>query len=430
MEWRSEFDALPGVCRCLSRRSAHLITRLPRRDAFMNQRRRPMLRGRSTIVLPLLVVLALPTGTRPPLRRSPMAATQSETGMHTPWPHWGIRQPHRFPAGQPPQLAATHMAMVQIAVYDAVNSITGGFAPQPNCLRHHRRLEERGGGNRGARRARRFGTGSSSAAAAGRDRPAERAVRRPAGEHCRWSRQGGRDRSRAAAAAAILIERDGDGRYVPFSFTQGTDPGVWRPTSGVSDPYAFMANVRPFALNSSSQFRTDGPKRLKSPAYAREYKEVKKVGSATSVRTPEQQALADFYTVSPLELFNRAFRGLTDERGLSLAKEARLFAMLNVAGADALINCWNDKEFFHFWRPITAIQEGNADGNPRTKGDTGWNSYVTTPPYPEHSSGYNCVTAAYMHTARLLREQPDRPQCAKPGDRSDTGVLPLHPGGE
>ena len=177
--------------------------------------------------------------------------------------------------------------------------------------------------------------------------------------------------ARAAAAAAILIERDGDGRYVPFSFTQGTDPGVWRPTSGVSDPYAFMANVRPFALNSSSQFRTDGPKRLKSPAYAREYKEVKKVGSATSVRTPEQQALADFYTVSPLELFNRAFRGLTDERGLSLAKEARLFAMLNVAGADALINCWNDKEFFHFWRPITAIQEGNADSNPRTKGDTG-----------------------------------------------------------
>ena len=74
--------------------------------------------------------------------------------------------------------------------------------------------------------------------------------------------------------------------------------------------------------------------------------------------------------------------------------------MLNVAGADALINCWNDKEHFYFWRPITAIQEGGADGNPKTKGDTAWTSYVTTPPYSDHSSGYNAVTAAYMHTAR------------------------------
>ncbi len=194
--------------------------------------------------------------------------------------------------------------------------------------------------------------------------------------------------------------RDGDGRYVPFTFTEGTEPGEWRPTSGVSDPFAFMAFVRPFALESSSQFRTDGPKPLKSRAYTREYKEVKRVGSATAVRTPEQQALADFYTVSPLELFNRAFRGLTEERGLTLAKEARLFAMLNVAGADALINCWNDKEHFYFWRPITAIQEGDADANPRTKGDPAWTSYVTTPPYSDHSSGYNSMTAAYMNTAR------------------------------
>ena len=98
---------------------------------------------------------------------------------------------------------------------------------------------------------------------------------------------------------------------------------------------------------------------------------MKKVGSATSVRTPEQQALADFYTVSPVELFNRAFRGLTDERGLSLAKEARLFAMLNVAGADALINCWRRQGVL----PLLASDHRNPGGQrrrqPRTKGDTG-----------------------------------------------------------
>ena len=113
-----------------------------------------------------------------------------------------------------------------------------------------------------------------------------------------------------AAAAAILAERDDDGRYVPFTFSEGTERwGVATHDERSDRPFAFMAFVRPFALESSSQFRTDGPKPLKSRAYAREYREVKRIGSTTSDRTPGQQALADFYTVSPVELFNRGFRG-------------------------------------------------------------------------------------------------------------------------
>ena len=93
---------------------------------------------------------------------------------------------------------------------------------------------------------------------------------------------------------------------------------------------------------------------------------------------------------------------IAEERGLSLVDEARLFAMVNIAGADALINCWSDKEAFGFWRPITAIREGDNDGNRKTDGDTGWTPFVTpgTPPYPDHPSGYNCVTGAMMHSAR------------------------------
>ena len=121
-----------------------------------------------------------------------------------------------------------------------------------------------------------------------------------------------------------------------------------------------------------------------------------------SPRTDKQTAVARFYTVHPVELFNRTFRAIAEERGLSLVEEARLFAMLNIAGADSLINCWNDKLTFSFWRPITAIHEGDDDGNRRTAGDEGWTSFLPTPSYPDHASGYNCVTGAMMHTAEAF----------------------------
>ena len=89
-----------------------------------------------------------------------------------------------------------------------------------------------------------------------------------------------------------------------------------------------------------------------------------------SPRSPEQEAVARFYNVSPVELLNRTFRTISETEGLSLVEDARLFGMLNVAGADTIINCWNDKRFHAFWRPITAIHEGDNDGNKKTIGDT------------------------------------------------------------
>ena len=126
---------------------------------------------------------------------------------------------------------------------------------------------------------------------------------------------------------------------------------------------------------------------------------MKALGAPASARTPRQEAIARFYTVHPVELFNRTFRVIAEERGLSLVDEARLFAMVNMSGADGLINCWSDKAAFSFWRPITAIHNGDDDGNARTAGDQGWTSFLATPPYPDHPSGYNCVTSAMMHTA-------------------------------
>lgn len=214
----------------------------------------------------------------------------------------------------------------------------------------------------------------------------------------------------------MLADRAGDGRYPtsnPFTFTQGTAIGQWRPTNGVSDPFAWVARVRPFTLLSTSQFRTAGPNAVTSAAYAADYAQVKALGAATGgSRTAAQTALATFYIPNPVEMFNRTFRTVSTSMSLDAAEQARLYAMLNLAGADALINCWDDKEAWDFWRPVTAIKLGGADGNPATTGDPAWEPFISTipgpvagtflptPPYPDHPSGYNCLTSSMMNTAR------------------------------
>jgi hypothetical protein len=308
-------------------------------------------------------------------------------------------------AGLAPTVLAINMGMVQGAVYDAVNSIDGGHEPYLAGLppapptasldaavatAAHDVLMGIGGGN------------VPALPQVVRDRI-----------HALWiadlleipdgsSKEQG-IAAGAAAAAAMLAARANDGRYGPFRFTPGTGAGEWRPTlpAFVNDPNAWVARVTPFTLESPSQFQTNGPRRLAGNAYAREYNEVKSLGAANSVRSPEQEAVARFFNVNPTELIDRTFRGISEREGLTLVEDARLFAMMNVAAADAAINCWNDKAFFSNWRPITAIQEGANDGNPRTVGDAGWLPLEPTPPYPDHASGYNCQSGSMMNAAKL-----------------------------
>jgi hypothetical protein len=205
-----------------------------------------------------------------------------------------------------------------------------------------------------------------------------------------------------AAAAAMLAERANDGRFPasPFMFTPGTEPGQWRPTGSGNDPNAWVAKVTPFVVESNEQFLSKGPHDMKSGIYAKEYNEVKALGAAVgSSRTPEQTALALFYTQNPVEMFNRSFRAYVVGQGLGLEEQADFFALLNTAGADGHITCWEDKAHWSFWRPVTAINLGDTDGNPNTEADPAWTSLVPSPPYPDHSSGYNCVTGAFMEIA-------------------------------
>ena len=207
----------------------------------------------------------------------------------------------------------------------------------------------------------------------------------------------------AAAAAAMLANRQGDGRLGPFRFIAGTEAGEWRPVLPAfgSDPNAWIAKMRPFTLRRNSQFRPEGPPDLSSDQYTAEYNEVKALGAANgSSRTTEQNATAAFFAENVIPLWNRTMRTIAINEDLSIDDSARLFGMIGIAGADTIIDCWDSKAYYSNWRPITAIREGDHDGNPDTVGQGDWLPLLPTPPYPEAASGYNCYTGAVMYSAR------------------------------
>jgi hypothetical protein len=216
-----------------------------------------------------------------------------------------------------------------------------------------------------------------------------------------------------AAAAAMIAFRQGDGFMANFTPSIGTGAGDWRPLgwplAPVYDPDSWVANAKPFLLESPSQFRGDGPNPLTSAAYAEEFNEVKELGAVDSAkRTPDQTAAAVFWQFAPAALWNRLARDLSGRYGLSQADEARLFAEINLGGADAAIECWNNKYYFKFWRPRAAIQEADTDGNPATIADPNWeplftpstatNPPLVTPPFPDYPSGHGCLSGAVLNT--------------------------------
>ena len=202
-------------------------------------------------------------------------------------------------------------------------------------------------------------------------------------------------------AAGILLFRATDGRDAVVTYTPGSGPGVWNPT-----PPAFLpaqapevAQVRPWTLNSPSQFRAEPPPDLTSDTWVRDYNETKSVGVATgSTRTPEQTDLARFISDQPVLQWNRAWRGISASQGLMLVDNARLFALLTTAVSDAMIACWDSKFYYNFWRPVTAIRAGDTDGNTQTGPNPSWIGLVVTPNHPEYPAAHGCFSAAATET--------------------------------
>jgi hypothetical protein len=303
------------------------------------------------------------------------------------------------------------IAMVQGAVYDAVNALRPRYEPYLLDL--------------AALHARPFGSRKAAIATAAHHvlveiaAPAQVAGLDSAYTATMATIPNGRVKNEglrvgAAAAAAMLTARDDDGFIAPFSFVIGSDPGDWRPlTPTALDPDAWVGNLTPFLIESPSQFRSAGPNALTSAAYAEEFAEVKEVGALnSSTRTADQTTAAIFWQAPPAALWNRLARDLSAEHDISVAKEARLLAMINLAAADGAIACWNEKYYWNFWRPRAAIQEAGTDGNPATVADPAWEPLfhpstattppLITPPFPEHPSGHGCVSGAVLHTLRAF----------------------------
>jgi hypothetical protein len=206
------------------------------------------------------------------------------------------------------------------------------------------------------------------------------------------------------AAARIVALRTGDGRgaNVPYTYPTSTEPGVWIPTPPAFVPPAtpWVGQMVPFTMQNASQFLpVNGPPDLGSQQWAREYNEVKLLGAAnSSVRTAAQTEIALFWTANPVATYFGAFGQLAIDRHLSLSKSARLLAMLSVAFTDGGIGCWNAKYHFSFWRPVTAIPNGDIDGNPETEADPTWLPLAPTPPHPEFPAAHGCATGAIAKT--------------------------------
>jgi hypothetical protein len=364
----------------------------------------PLTQFKKISILPLLIAVAFVA-----LTSSPVARADAVTD-------WNLIASNAIvvTAGQPPPVSALSFAMVHGAVYDAVNAIDRGHQPylvQPPSNP----------------------TDSKEAAAATAAFrvlvgfpdlpglfPAQLSTLQPVYDAYIAGLPDNPPGSRAAGIAigettarAMLTARQNDGRFGPPPTLYPPAPGIWRPTppNYANDPAPWVGNVRPFIVSSAEMLRTDGPNALTSVAYAEDFNEVKELGSLTSItRTADQTDAAIFWQDHAHALFNRIFRTLAANQGLDIADSARLFAMENLAAADAAIGCWNDKYYWQFWRPITAIREADTDGNPATQADPTWlplfdpatpvchPPLLVTPPFPDHPSGHACATGAFMHT--------------------------------
>ena len=323
-------------------------------------------------------------------------------------------------SGAPPALQI-NLGMVQGAVYDAVNAITPKHH-QPYLLKRRFSASASGAAAVAAAAYRVLNhivsTVPASIAFPNRETLLETLATQyeaslaavPDNSHKRQGIAAGN-----AAADAMIAAREGDGRFGPSQWVPNSTAGHWDPVAPngttVQDATPWVGGVKPFLIQSSSQFRSPGPNALTSAAYTAEFLEVKRLGGDGVVtptdRTATQTHNAIFWQSAggPALLWSGVARNLAldPSSGLDLADTARLLAMMNLSGADAAINCWNDKYHFDFWRPFQAIRRAAepAEGNPDTLPDATWTPLFSAP-YPDHTSGHMCLDGAHLRTLQVF----------------------------
>lgn len=193
------------------------------------------------------------------------------------------------------------------------------------------------------------------------------------------------------AGKECLAMRGADGVGAANRYRPATAPGVYVPTM-LPASYDWR-EVKPWVMKQPSQFRPEPPPALTSALWARDYNEIKELGArASQKRTAEQTEVARFWTATGVVSWNPVVRSLAGAKPRTLVENARLFALVNMAASDAFVAVFDAKYAFQFWRPVTAIRNGEADGNDATAPDPGWLPFVDTPMHPEYPCAH-CISA-------------------------------------
>src|SRR6266568_2234097 len=209
--------------------------------------------------------------------------------------------------------------------------------------------------------------------------------------------------------AAVYADRSNDAINMPDSYRPITTPGVWIPTTPPLFPQ--YATAKPWGVKGADQFRPGPPPQLSSALYARDYNETRALGGMTSSkRTPQQSEAVRFWSAGTFaRSWNEAASQLSGAKGFDLADNARLFALLTVGIADVTIADRDAKFHYNFWRPVTAIRNGDRDDNGATERDAGWLPSTPTPMSPEYPSGaaiIGGVAAAVLESVFGARSVP------------------------
>jgi hypothetical protein len=337
----------------------------------------------------ILVVLALVSaGAASSSRHQAQRAWHSSSGPNAVL-YWSQVAENTISVGRPPASSEVLNGLVHAAIYDAVVSVKGEYKPFAVSIR-------------------RFGPTSvdTAVAAAARGVLVSRVPGQTSTVEAAYtsfiagipdgSRKTNGIRLGRAVAGAYLALRSDDGFDNVVPWVQPTPgPGVFEPIPFNSTPVDIkLKQVRPLSFDDPARFRPDGPNALSSADYTADFNEVKRLGRVDSTeRTAEQTETARFWTEQAMVFYNRNLRNLALEHNLDTVETARMLAMVHVSAADTLVGCWEAKYHYNFWRPQTAIQRADTDGNPDTIQDPTW-THLLLGNHPEYPSGHACFTSA------------------------------------
>ena len=300
--------------------------------------------------------------------------------------------------GQNPFAQARFAAITQLAVFDAVNAITGDYHPYLGSIAAPKEASPEAAAVAAAHGVllAYFPASADSLNAARADSLATIPDGRAKSDGIAVG---------AAVAAAMVALRASDGAAPPMPYAPMTGPGLWQPTPPAFGPGILLhwGRLQTFGILNGAQFRSLPPPALTSNRYRKDYDEVKAVGDAASRDRPQDRSdVARFFAiVSAVRAWNPVALQLSAAGRESISELARSLALINMAISDGLVSSMESKYFYHLWRPVTAIRAADTDGNPRTEPNTAFTPFIDTPAFPSYPSAH----ASASYAARTVLER-------------------------